>query len=386
MYEYLEIPVRLLNGIVTLGISLYLFRAYQNTEKRFYMLWGIGFLLYGINIIIRLGTVPTIGQWLPAFLLLGGFISIIRGLAELVERKRLIYVVFILPITMVGLYLSPYPENYLIEALGWVTSIMPYLLITMSLLYIRINYSPIIDLQLVGWVNLLLVNIAFPLDMMDIVYIDFMAVFGKLIIFAGMLNPGFTMLIDDLKLFMISGMPSVYQDDVMGKFSLLNSKTGNRPREIEWITRRVEDNALKGISTILVSTYDLISQSDITSRELSEKVFIVRMVPGGRGAYNVMEDRVMTIDDDINQLDILFTDIIRYSNDRRINSEIIVFTLSNLLHTHGWKRVYTFLISKITAIRGSQVQVVSFYYPDSHDTSDDIVKFETIADNIIELS
>ena len=386
MYEYLEIPVRLLNGIVTLGISLYLFRAYQNSEKRFYMLWGIGFLLYGINIIIRLGTVPTIGQWLPAFLLLGGFISIIRGLAELVERKRLIYVVFILPITMVGLYLSPYPENYLIEALGWVISIMPYLLITMSLLYIRINYSPIIDLQLVGWVNLLLVNIAFPLDMMDTVYIDFMAVFGKLIIFAGMLNPGFTMLIDDLKLFMISGMPSVYQDNVMGKFSLLNSKTGNRPREIDWITRRVEDNALKGISTILVSTYDLISQTDIASRELSEKVFIVRMVPGGRGAYNVMEDRVMTIDDDINQLDILFTDIIRYSNDRRLNSEIIVFTLSNLLHTHGWKRVYTFLISKITAIRGSQVQVVSFYYPDSHDTSADIVKFETIADNIIELS
>ncbi len=156
MYEFLEVPVRLLNGIITLGIAFYLLKIYQKSKKRFYSLWATGFFLYGLNILTRVGTVPTIGQWLPAFLLLGGFISIIAGVADLVDRKRLILVVLILPATMLVIFLVPFSEILMIEALGWVISIMPYLLIIISLLYIRLNYPSSLDLLIVGWVNLLL--------------------------------------------------------------------------------------------------------------------------------------------------------------------------------------------------------------------------------------
>jgi len=386
MYEFLEIPVRLINGLVTLGIAFFLLRIYQKNKKRFYSLWALGFFLYGLNIITRIGTVPTIGQWLPAFLLLGGFISIIAGIADLVDRRRLILVVFILPLSLLMLSIVPFPETIMIEALGWVISIMPYLIITVSLLYIRMNYPSSLDLLIVGWLNLLLVNIAFPLNMMDIVYIDFLATFSKIIIFFGMLNPNFSLMVDELKRFLIAGVPSTYSNEVSGSFILVSSGPGNRKSEIDWMATRIEENATKGISTILISTYDLISQYELSNRGLSEKVFVVRMIPGGRGVFTNMDERLMTIDDDVNQLDILFTDLIKYSNERKINIEIIVFTLSSLIHTHGWKRIYSFMLSKIPTLRASNVQLLCFYYHDSHENISDIAKFETTADKVINVA
>ena len=137
MYEELEVASRLVNGLVTLVLAFYLLRFYRQSHRRFYLTWGIGFLLYGANILVRVGTVPTIGQWLPALLLMGGFLAIIMGIAELVNLRRIVYIVFVLPLVMAGLYLSPTPENVMVEALGWIFSLLPYLLILLSLLYIR---------------------------------------------------------------------------------------------------------------------------------------------------------------------------------------------------------------------------------------------------------
>ncbi len=85
------------------------------------------------------------------------------------------------------------------------------------------------------------------------------------------------------------------------------------------------------------------------------------------------------------QLRILFSDIINYSNEKKINCEIIMYTLSNMVHTHGWKRVYSFIISKVQQLKESKVHVYAFYYPNTHENRTEIAKFEKLFDNVMKI-
>ena len=220
---------------------------------------------------------------------------------------------------------------------------------------------------------------------MEPMLVDLVAIFAKVLIFWGMLNPGFTALIEDVKRYMISTSPQEYDLGRGGELVLVRSPPGNRSSSLGWITGRVEENSRKGVSTIIVSVYDLLPQAELLELGLLEKSFLVRMIPGSRSVYKVMEDRVVTVDDDVNLLDLIFSDIIRYSVDSKNRCEIIIYTLSSLIHTHGWKRVYTFLTSKIPSIRFSQSLITCFYFPGSHESPADIIKFEALADRIINL-
>jgi hypothetical protein len=384
MYADLEIPVRFLNGLVTIVMFYHLFRIYKKTQKRFYLLWGVGFLLYGINILLRLGAPPSFAQWFSAFLLLAGFISIIGGIADLVNKLGLIYIVLLLPISLLVLLLTQDPYTLFIERAGWVITVLPYLIICVLFLVIRVNYSASIDLLLIGWAILLLVNVAFAFNAMEIYYVEIMAIFAKAVILIGMTKPSFSLLVDDLKQFLISGSPKEYVSGVHGSISLVQTN-GSRSNVLDWIEERAIENTDKGIRTILVSTYDMISPNEIQARNLTDKIYFVRMITGGRLIKNIFEENQMTIDDDLNILDILFSDIINYSNDRLLNCDIILYSLSSLIHTHGEKRVYSFILSMITPIKASYVRLYSLFNPATHDDKASIKRFEDIFDNVISL-
>ncbi|MFH0896539.1 MAG: hypothetical protein V1850_00615, partial [Candidatus Bathyarchaeota archaeon] len=219
--------------------------------------WGIGFLLYGVNILLRIGGTPSYAQWFPAFLLLAGFISIIGGIADLVNKIGLIYVVLLLPISLLVLLLTPDPYSVFIERAGWVIGVLPYLIICVLFLIIRVNYSTSIDYMLIGWSILLLVNVAFAFNAMEIYYVEIMAIFAKAVILIGMTKPSFSLLVDDLKQFLISGSPTEYTSTGSGNISLVQTN-GSRSAVLDWIEERSIENADKGIRTILVSTYDMI--------------------------------------------------------------------------------------------------------------------------------
>ena len=100
----------------------------------------------------------------------------------------------------------------------------------------------------------------------------------------------------------------------------------------------------------------------------------MRVQTGSKNMPNPFEDKVMSIGDDLSQLDLLFSDIVNMSNERQIGSEIILYSLSTVIHTHGWKRLYTFLTSKIPLVKSSIVHLTCFYYPETHETGADINK------------
>jgi hypothetical protein len=370
--------------LVTIAFFFHLYRVYKKTQRRFYLYWGVGFVLYGLNILMRIGEGPSINQWLAGFFLLGGFICMIGGIADLLNRVNLFYVVLILPAALLVLLVTPDPELLLVERLGWVIGILPYLIIFLSFLLIQLNYASTIDLMLVGWGILLLVNIAWAFNAMEAYFVDIMAIFAKIVIFVGMIKPSFSLLVDDLKEFLISGNPTAYVTEVKGGVTLMSTGV-ERGAAMDWIVDKVRDNSLKGIRTILISTYDLISTNDLSSRKIDDKIYFVRMNAGGRSAKKIFEENLMLIDDDLNILELLFTDVVTYSNDRKLNCDITLYSISSLIHNHGWRRVYSFLLSNMTQFKSSRVRLFLFYLPETHDDESEVKKFEAIADNIIEL-
>ncbi len=384
---YLEVW-RLVNGLFTLGFFPYLYGIYQRTQKRFYLLWATGFGLYGLSIIIRSVIAPTLTSENLLLILLNyillyvpGFVLIITGVGDLIGRAKLLLVSSLLmPVLVAIIYFTSGPQS-----LGWAISLAPYLFMGVSLFVIRTKYSTSLDLLVIGWISLLLTNIATPLELMTPVYIEVFAIFSKCIILIGMIYPRFSFLVDELTSFLMGGIPATYLDTSLQTFIMINGQGSSKEREIQWIKERIKNNTDAGVRTILLTTYDLISPHDLISRGISEnQVYLVRMVPGGRDVNTVFEQPVLTINDDVNELDLLFSDIIGFSNDRRITCEIILYTFSSVVHTHGWKRVYSFLISKLPQLKSSIVHLSVFYYPETHNT-EDVLKFEKMADQIINL-
>jgi hypothetical protein len=243
-----------------------------------------------------------------------------------------------------------------------------------------------LDLFVIGWGILLLVNIGSALGMIEFLFVETLAIFGKIVIFVGMINPRFSFLVDDLRRFLMSGVPVVYPKESTDKVVFVKSISGRRSEELQWLKDQIVENTSKGIRTILISTYDLISLQDLrTSGIPEEDIYLVRMLQGGRGPYNPFTEHVITMNDDISDLDVLISDIINFSDQRKIFSQIIIYTLSSIIHTHGWKRVYSFFISKIPQFKASNIFTYFLYYPDSHSDPSDIIKFERLADRIFNI-
>jgi hypothetical protein len=378
--------MRLGNGVLTVIFFPFLYNIYRNTRRRFYLLWGTGFLLYGGNILTRailplIGIEASINAQLFSFaLFLGGFVLIITGIGDLVDKARtMLLSAMVVPFVIAILYFTTQPY-----VLGRIVSLSPFLFISISLFFIRRRYSASLDLFVVGWAILLLDNIALAVGMRSEIFVEVFAMFGKVIIFMGMTYPKFSFLVDDFRRFLISGVPEAYAENNRDRLILVNPTSGQRSEELRWIKDKIDENKVKAVRTIFVTTYDLISSADLASNGINENdLYLVRMLTGGRGPVQALKEHVVTIKDDMNELDVFFTDIMFFSNERKISCQIIVYTVSALIHTHGWKRVYSFLLSKMSQLKASNVQVYGVYYPETHAEKADIMKFEKMADKIL---
>ncbi len=367
--------MRVLNGVITLSFFPLLYTLFRRTNRRFFLYWGAGFLLYGINIMLRVIAPEIVVSNLTLFIFFlttTGFILIVTGIGELVNRTRLLLTTtLILPVILLIQYVMGGDWQYFI----W--------FIVLSLILIMRVYNYDLKLLIAGWTNILILNMAFAFEMMNQGFVDLMSGVAKIVIFWGMTQPSFAFIVDDLNSFIIGGIATEYHEAVKGQFTLVNLGHQARDREIQWIKEQINSNSSKGIRTILLSYYDLITPRDISMREDEEDTYFVRVQLGSKSMPTPFEDKVMTIHDDLSQLDLLLTDIIKFSNERQISTEIIVYSISTIIHTHGWKRLYTFLTSKIPVIKMSSVSLTGFYYPDTHENSADIVKFEIMADKIV---
>jgi hypothetical protein len=379
----IDLLLRLVNGLVTLYFAPSLYRIYNNTQRRFYLYWALGYFFYGLSIIIRLftpeGFEVSIGGIVAFFFIMVGFVFMVVGVGELIERRRLMLtsaLIILLPVLqyLFGTVLIPISMAF---------AILPYLFMALSLIIITWRWNVDLRLLSAGWAILFMVNLGFFLNTIKPGFVDLLSTLSKIIIYSGMTQSNFSFIVDDLRTFLLGGMPTEYTQRNMGTFNLINLKNTTREKEIHWINERVEKNSKTGIRTILITLYDLITSSDIMNYEENEDLYIVRILPGTRSIIKTFEERNMSINDDLNQLDLLFSDIFNFSTERKVPCEIVLISFSHLIHTHGWRRIYSFITTKIPLLKASQVTLSCFYYPDSHEKESDIVVFEKLADSII---
>jgi hypothetical protein len=377
--------MRFANGFVTVAFFPFLFRLYLRNRRRFYLLWGVGFLLYGANIVTSaiidyaVDYEPTTIHWIIFVFYTVGFTCLITGTGDLIGRSRIALASSML-LLLVPLILYNVSSP---EVLAWTITLSPYLLISLYLYYIRRRYGASVDLFIIGWMFLLLVNVATPMGMMNPIYVDLFAIIGKTIIFRGMMSPRFSFMADEMKRFLISGAPEVYTEGIVEHCTLVNPRSGQRAQELEWIRATAIENNRKGIRTILVAFYDLITSKELETNGLDEgDLYLVRMLPKGDGTIQVIGDSVATMSDDLNQLELLISEIIGYSKERGIRCDIVLYTLSWAIHTHGWKRVYSLLTSKMTDLKTSNVHIYFFYYPETHEKTE-ASKFENLVDRVL---
>jgi hypothetical protein len=375
---------RLFNGVITIAIASLLLSIFRKTNRRFYLYWGVGYVLYGVNIIIRMLTPTELGVsflGIIAFLLLMvGFALMVAGIGELVDRTS----------TFLASSLSILLLPSIQFTLGreWVPLVMimalaPYLFMVLSLIVIDWKFGIDVKLQIAGWLNLFFVNLGFITGLVDPGFTDLTSTMAKVIIFLGMTQPRFSFFADDLRMFLIGGVPEEYVNHVEGKLTMVNQSDTGKGKDVQWIRDRLLNNSKKGIRTLLITMYDLITPDDIHNKDAADELYLVRVLPGNRSILRTFEDRITSINDDPNQIDILFTDVISYSKESMIPCEIILYTLSDLIHTHGWRRIYSFITSKNPIIKSSQVQFTCFYDPRSHEDKSEIIKFENLADSVV---
>ena len=384
MIPPLNLVFRLLNGVVTIAIASLLLSIFRKTNRRFYLYWGIGYVLYGVNIIIRMLTptefdVTILG--VIAFLLhMLGFAMMVAGIGELVDRTRTFLV------SSISILLFPLIQFTLGREwvpLALIVSLAPYLFMALGLMVIDWKFGIEVKLQIVGWLNLFFINLGFITELGDPGFTDLTSIMAKIVIYLGMTQPKFSFLADDLRTFLIGGAPKEYANRVEGRLTMLNQSNTGKEKDVQWITERLLNNSKKGIRTLLITMYDLITPDDIYNKGAVDELYFVRVLPGSRSSLRTFEDRIMSINDDLNQIDILFSDVVSYSNERTIPCEIILYTLSHLIHIHGWRRVYSFITSKNPVIKSSQVQFTCFYDSRSHEDESEIIKFESLADSVV---
>jgi hypothetical protein len=382
----IRILIRLLNGLFTVSFFPFLYRLYNKNNKRFYLLWGTGFLFYGINILIRaiVDSVEAVAdpiQWVAFVFYMTGFILIITGIGDLIEQTRVALLSsLLLHIVPVITYFVASPET-----IGWTVTLSPFLLISISLIFIRRKYSASLDLFIIGWLFLLGVNIAVPLNMMDQIFVELFAICGKIVIFQGMTSPKFSYLADEIKRYLLSGSPKEYPSLIKDHIFLVKIVKNTREQELDWIKEKVEQNVREGVRTIFIALYDLITLSELRVGGVDEEeLYFVRMFPVKELRTQIIEDNTAVMSDHISQLDLLVSEIIKFSEDRKIRCDIILYTLSWVIHTHGWEEVYKLFIARIPELKESNVQLYNVYYPETHNL-EEISKFEMLADHIINL-
>jgi hypothetical protein len=384
MAEPVVLAFRLLNGLLTIGFLPLLLKVYGQTLKRFYRLWGAGFALYGLHILVR-AVVPVIApealqtiQIYSFFLQLVGFGLILAGVGELVNRTRAVVLSFIsVPIILLILFFTTQP--YL---LGRMVSVTPYLYIVAALIIIRLYYNVAIEAFIIGWTTLLLANLGSALDLMTPLMLEVFAVEAKAVLLYGTLYPRFSFLVDDMTRFLISGQAAQYDEERRGGIIMVNSKASKRD-ELKYIARLQAEAAPKGIRTILISAYDLITLQEIRGvTQDTSSLYFVRVIQGTVSPWSFSESQIITINDDPSSIGLLLSEILGFVKEKKVSCQIIVHNLSTLIITHGWMRLYSLLISNIGTLKVNGVNLYLLYYDDIHTNHSEIAKFETMAERV----
>ena len=373
----------IVNSISTLmcgGVILYFIYIKKLERHLFYYLFGIGFLIYGTQFWGRIlfSSLSTINivSWIFSYFLFS------VGLWCLCKRKSLLMVIIIC-FTVPFFLLIPYSINMITyntcQKLGALLACAPVISL---LIYQRTLFGKIADKFVIGWFLLLLANfILFGAGWIA----DIFAVFSKFILLLGIMDYDFIILTQRIREEIFSRpLPTEtgYQEE--GGLNLVIPSSSYPPSEkIAWIERLVLEGIKKGVSTHVFSFQDLISHRDLRKIKWinPEGVFVFLFSASAEKAKK--EFTVLPMG--ITEIGATLSEIVKKALKEEEACIVIITNLSLLIHSFGVHSVYNMFLSKMGSLREGQVDVLAFFYPETHSDKSVVHLFTNIADKVIKL-
>lgn len=384
----LYIVFSIINALITMAFLPFLLDVYQKTDRSFYLFWGIGFFLSGLRIVLQTiaRTYVLIDFPLSAISLLvlfGSLMFIIMGLGDLIgELVNTSLILGGLPIFLSILYVKFSTEQvFLIFNLGL------YAFILWILPYLSTKYSISLRYILIGLVSIFFVVVLENGGLLPNYFTELIHIGGKSLIFLGFTQPRFKFLAYDISGYLSAvDESSSDENNYTTKLILLNSEMQeSKLKELDFFVNRLKRNLCTGVKTILVVTYDLIQINDLQKYMVEpDDLHIIRILSSGRGSgfRFSFDEHESIISEDLGDLDIILSEIIENVELNKIHCEVFIYDLSTLSHLQGNKRVYSFIVSKISKLKNSNVCLFAYIHPKTHNDRTEVALFESIADRI----
>lgn len=373
----------LLNTVVTIICGIYILVLLgRGVVKRhsFYILFAVGFLVYGGELIIRVMDEGL--SLISASLLSLSFMIISLALASLSSNKKLwVYVTSFYAVLSACVFLIVSLGTYPFEKITWMNGLI-YVPFISLLVYHKAALGNSADRLLVGGsflflTNMLLINLGWLADLF--------AISSKITMLLGILNYDFLVSLQkvtredrlrvpvDTKYPREGGIKIVEQSVYSSNFD-----------RFDWTKRKIEKNIELGKTTYVFSFQGDVPYNDLLRMKwLSpQRVFIFLF----SSAVGKKIDEFEVFPPDLTKMGAALSEITRSSttHENTSNRPVIIFTnLSLIIHLFDAQKVYSLLLSKLGAFRESGTELYMFLYPETHDKQNEIALFVNIADETI---
>jgi len=362
------------------GVTLLFFIYTKRLERHvFYYGWSIGFILYGSQLLLRafsstlfLTSVPMIVAFI-IFPLSTFLLNPKKSHWQLFFSLTSLYVVLAI-LFLLGV-LEECKQTWILG------SAFLYLPVAILLLFHRNHFGASVDKLLIGWFSLFLTNTLFPFGGH---VADILAIFSKMVIFMGILNYDFAIIMNKIRKELVS--PILLSDTGFveeGGLRLITFQKNHYTSLVtvsDWLIQNVDSNIARNVETTIIVLNDVIPYSVLRSivwkKPGMAKVFLFSSNPTNKEEFT-------TLRLDISELGLTITEVTKKNSLSGEKGELILIDLSIMIHTFSVQQAYALLLNKMGMLRSSGTELTAVFHPETHDKMV-VSLFESIADTIIE--
>jgi hypothetical protein len=370
----------LLNGAFTIVCGLII--AYYAIKKQvtgslFHYAWAGGFLVYGIEILLRAGGFPI--QIAQALFFLA-FIFFVVGILYLCRAKQLIAILSIalifLSLSGLLVYLGLIPSGFL-ENIGYTVI---FLFVAVAIFQHRILFGKSANLLAIGWVLLFLTNVLLNGPSW---ITDAFAFTAKIIILFGVLDYDFVVIAERANERRFPAPEAGY--GVEGGLKLLISSENSNAnlREGTWLRKKASENVKEGIETIVFAFQDVVPHKDLRAIKWisPEKVSVYLF----SSSAQKVKSEFIVLPMGLTQIGAALSQATAQCQKSDKGCTVIFLHLSLLIQVFGSEAVYNMLLNKMGYMRENGITLYAVFYPSMHSDPSVVSLFTRLADESIKL-
>ena len=370
----------ILNGSFTLACSLII--VYYALKKKvtgslFHYAWAAGFLVYGIEILLRAGGFPV---EIAQALFFISFIFFVVGILYLCRAKQLIAVLSIaltfLALSGLLLYIGIVSPTFL-ENIGYTVI---FLFVAVAIFQHRILFGKSANLLAIGWVLLFLTNVL--LNGLGWIT-DAFAVTAKIIIVFGVLDYDFVIIAERANEKRFPAPEAGYGAEGGLKLLISSENLNANLREGNWLRKKASENVKENVETIVFAFQDVIPHKDLRAIKWinPEKVAVYLF---SSSAQKVKSEFVV-LPMGLTQIGAALSQATSQCQKSDESCTVIFWHLSLLIQVFGAEAVYNMLLNKMGYIRENGINLYAAFYPTMHSDASVVSLFTRLADESIKL-